>query len=94
LTKLAKRAIDLLRKAQGKGEALPAIWGFVIRSTNKRQSDLAGLIEEELHTPEEESKRNRILETVVRALETDNLDLLADTSLPGPRAGHTNNRQT
>lgn len=83
MTKLEQTAIALLRKSDRRGEVYPAVWNCVNCMTSGRFKSLSQLLEADL-CPDDERLRDLIVERVVAALESGNLDLLAEEGPPAP----------
>lgn len=75
MTKLARRAIDLLRKSDRKDETFPAVWDYIKRMTDGKHTGLHALIDAKLDGAAD-SYRDAIIQTIVDALESGDLRLL------------------
>lgn len=88
MSKLALRAIALLRKCDRKSDTFPAIWAFIAWRTGNQYFRLTDLIEADLGGVFAE-QRDEILTVVCEALESGDLrplDLTANLTVPASRA--------
>jgi hypothetical protein len=78
MTKLADRAITLIRKCDRKSDVMPSIWLFVERQTGGRYMRLSDLIAADMDG-DFDAHRTAILARIVAALELRDLSLLEET---------------